>query len=443
MTTSSLHALSNTLCRAEKPSPHSSPRQNRKVLNSAAANSPQQHNAVSSAPAGHSSPVHTANNATVAGTSFDIYSSCSSSSSGSNIGANVKGVRGRPIAISPPPLPIHSVSNRMSAPVSSVAVAKALTRMPSTDSCAGTSSITSPVSQSMHMLHSLDNGDVAPPLPPRKVMATPKQEPTNTPQRNPRPSAGRPSAAESPSVVESRSVEEVVVVPCSEFEVPRTIAPPVPRHQTPPASSLATDLQRACRVTSTEQPQQTESPTEKVEELTADEIVIVGPAETISGLIDTRPLEARKPIIIRNPMPSPVEAAHKEAVLIDRCANGGNNLYQLKTAASPLAQSRQRSVAAQSPAQSVPKSVTSSQTTSPSSEAAGSSGIEQTVPMLYENVSLNNKQCNVSYENINLEYIARLVSQGYSKENAIMALGISRNNIEMACDILHWKGNSN
>lgn len=58
-------------------------------------------------------------------------------------------------------------------------------------------------------------------------------------------------------------------------------------------------------------------------------------------------------------------------------------------------------------------------------------------PLLYENVSINNKDCNVPYENINLEYISRLVSEGYSKENAITALGISRNNIEMACDILH------
>lgn len=56
-------------------------------------------------------------------------------------------------------------------------------------------------------------------------------------------------------------------------------------------------------------------------------------------------------------------------------------------------------------------------------------------PLLYENITI--KDCNVPYENINLEYIARLMSEGYSKENVITALGISRNNIEMACDILH------
>lgn len=58
-------------------------------------------------------------------------------------------------------------------------------------------------------------------------------------------------------------------------------------------------------------------------------------------------------------------------------------------------------------------------------------------PLLYENVTINSKDCNVPYENINLEYIAQLMDEGYSKENVITALGISRNNIEMACDILH------
>lgn len=54
------------------------------------------------------------------------------------------------------------------------------------------------------------------------------------------------------------------------------------------------------------------------------------------------------------------------------------------------------------------------------------------------NVSNNSSNnANVSYENINLEYINRLMKEGYSKENVVAALGISRNNFEMACDILH------
>lgn len=53
------------------------------------------------------------------------------------------------------------------------------------------------------------------------------------------------------------------------------------------------------------------------------------------------------------------------------------------------------------------------------------------------NSSSSSNNVNVSYENINLEYINRLMKEGYSKENVMAALCISRNNFEMACDILH------
>lgn len=46
----------------------------------------------------------------------------------------------------------------------------------------------------------------------------------------------------------------------------------------------------------------------------------------------------------------------------------------------------------------------------------------------------------VSYENLNMDYIKRLVSEGYSKDAVIRALGITRNNVDMACDILHEFG---
>lgn len=46
----------------------------------------------------------------------------------------------------------------------------------------------------------------------------------------------------------------------------------------------------------------------------------------------------------------------------------------------------------------------------------------------------------VSYENLNMDYIKKLVSEGYSKDAVIRALGITRNNIDMACDILHEFG---
>ncbi|XP_019879098.2 E3 ubiquitin-protein ligase CBL-B-like [Aethina tumida] len=50
------------------------------------------------------------------------------------------------------------------------------------------------------------------------------------------------------------------------------------------------------------------------------------------------------------------------------------------------------------------------------------------------------KEATVSYENLNMDYIKKLVGEGYSKDSVIKALGITRNNIDMACDILHEFG---
>uniref|UniRef100_A0A1Y1KS97 E3 ubiquitin-protein ligase CBL n=1 Tax=Photinus pyralis TaxID=7054 RepID=A0A1Y1KS97_PHOPY len=49
----------------------------------------------------------------------------------------------------------------------------------------------------------------------------------------------------------------------------------------------------------------------------------------------------------------------------------------------------------------------------------------------------NNSVC---YENVNIDYIKKLVGEGYSRESVIKALGITRNNVDMACDILHEFG---
>uniref|UniRef100_A0A182K093 UBA domain-containing protein n=1 Tax=Anopheles christyi TaxID=43041 RepID=A0A182K093_9DIPT len=77
-----------------------------------------------------------------------------------------------------------------------------------------------------------------------------------------------------------------------------------------------------------------------------------------------------------------------------------------------------------------------SSTSSNNNHLASFSGAGAAGPSLSSALN-NNNNPNVPYENINLEYIARLMQEGYSKENVITALGISRNNIEMACDILH------
>lgn len=422
--TSSLHALSNTLSRTEKHSPHSSPRQSRKTHSNPLPPVGGGQGLASPAITAAASPVATTGVSGPVGAahtnSFEAYSPSGSSSSGSGnylVGACLKSVGGRerPLAVSsPPPLPLHTSASRMSAPVCSSAVTKALSRMPSNES-SGTSfeSITSPV-QSKFLLH-LGTTDLAPPLPPRKCLTAAKQEAKNTPTRN---KCGSESAAGVPSHV--RTSEDGAV--SNEFEVPCTVAPPVPKHKTDPIISLAQDVGRSSI--------DDRGPGEEPEDG-----VIVGPAETISGLIDTRPLEARKPVIIKNPAQSPSSSfcECKEMVLIDRCSNGGNNLYQLKTASSPLAHARHQTLASPTTVANV--------TISQFGAAGGAAGggaeeVAQKQPLLYENVSMN-KDCNVSYENINLDYIERLVGEGYSKENAITALGISRNNIEMACDILH------
>lgn len=44
---------------------------------------------------------------------------------------------------------------------------------------------------------------------------------------------------------------------------------------------------------------------------------------------------------------------------------------------------------------------------------------------------------NIAYENLNMDYIAKLTSEGYAQDAVIRALGITRNDVEMAWDILH------
>lgn len=42
-----------------------------------------------------------------------------------------------------------------------------------------------------------------------------------------------------------------------------------------------------------------------------------------------------------------------------------------------------------------------------------------------------------AYENINVEHITKLTALGFAQDAVIRALGITRNDLEMACDILH------
>ena len=47
-----------------------------------------------------------------------------------------------------------------------------------------------------------------------------------------------------------------------------------------------------------------------------------------------------------------------------------------------------------------------------------------------------NTNSSVSYENLNMDYISQLCNEGYSQSRVIRALGITRNDLTMARDIL-------
>lgn len=427
--TSSLHALSNSMIisRTEKHSPHSSPRLSRRSITPSVTSS-------------SSSLVATSSTSVSASTANDIYAAQQAilptapsmhSINGSNA---MKPTSKQPITSQSSASP----SNRMSAPPMSSSSTQAINKV-----------LNKALSADLNDIHA--NDQTAPPLPPRK--SSPSVDSAVNRMLKPSPINNVTSAS---SLVNlsinstissslSRSSENITFC---EFDVPNSIAPPIPKHNVPRpiVQTVANDLQVLS---------------------TGDEMdkVIVGPAETITGIIDTRPLEARKPITIMS--------TDKEQSVTN---NDSNNLYHMKTSSNQQRnQSEPNSNIALSSSSSSSTSTTTTTTTTSNSttssvlnatttrpistksntppqispetssysgsggNAAPSATIPNTDshPLLYENVTINHKDCNVPYENINLEYIARLMNEGYSKESVVTALGISRNNIEMACDILH------
>ncbi|OAD59070.1 E3 ubiquitin-protein ligase CBL-B [Eufriesea mexicana] len=49
----------------------------------------------------------------------------------------------------------------------------------------------------------------------------------------------------------------------------------------------------------------------------------------------------------------------------------------------------------------------------------------------------SSKPESAAYENVNVEHISKLTALGFAQDTVIRALGITRNDLEMACDILH------
>nr|NP_648224.1 Cbl proto-oncogene, isoform B [Drosophila melanogaster]AAF50416.2 Cbl proto-oncogene, isoform B [Drosophila melanogaster]AAG00952.1 Cbl long isoform [Drosophila melanogaster] len=296
-------------------------------------------------------------------------------------------------------------TNRMSAPLIGSCVANSTygQKLPQNCSHSSTSSSSDNASSSssyaiLQNLH--DTGTpataaavVAPPLPPRKSS----------------PGVETPSKATAPPPPSSsKSIDNIQ---CSLDNVPpQTTAPPIPPHVSPSVDTLAEDLMRQQLIAT--------STTSPVLSLLDEDIVEVGPAETISGVIDTRPLEARGVTLCRQ------DSASSHYTQLCTTSSGGS--------AAALANGKKANSAKQSQA-----TTTTSAAAAAATAGNGSNPGQQSQPLLYANVTINQKDCGtVPYENINLEYIARLMNAGYSKENAITALGISRNNIEMAGDIL-------
>lgn len=325
----------------------------------------------------------------------------------------------------------QSNSNRMSAPPMSSSSTQVINKV-----------LNKALSADLNDIHA--NDQIAPPLPPRK--SSPNVDSSVNRMLKPHSINNVTSASSlvnlsTNSTISSSLSRSSENITFCEFDVPNSIAPPIPKHNVPRpvVQTVASDLQ----VLST-----TDDDLDKV---------IVGPAETITGLIDTRPLDARKPIIIMS--------TDKE----QSTNNESNNLYHMKTNSNQQNHQRNQSVpnshttlssnttsiTTTTTATITPmvnaiasrpistKSITSSQVCPETSSSSGSGIMPSAItnadaqPLLYENVTINHKDCNVPYENINLEYIARLMNEGYSKESVVTALGISRNNIEMACDILH------
>jgi E3 ubiquitin-protein ligase CBL len=240
---------------------------------------------------------------------------------------------------------------------------------------------------------------------------------------------------------------------------------------------------------------------------------ICGPAETITGIIDTRPIEQRTNFISFASLTNNVTTSFNLVTINDTSTNSSSSSSSanatLKDCSSAAAAAAQRDDCNKASntyllksnhlnnnnfSNSVNGTNTSHQRhmsvpvggtpikTLPTSSSTLQASISQKAPntssssplkvapppstcassanlQLYENVKVksagnlislnnlnnnsshtnnNNSNCNnVSYENINLEYINRLMKEGYSKENVMAALCISRNNFEMACDILH------
>lgn len=393
------------LSRADKPSPHSSPRLSRRSITSVP--STQSQNDIYSGHQQQQQHNHPIQIATTASTSMHSINgntvTPSTNHNNNKIETNNKTCMAQQVIL-----------NRMSAPM-----------LPSSSSTVLTQS-----AAMTKVLNKAFSADTAPPLPPRK--SSPGVDNLNRCSKSAQIIAANPNSVSSasslvnlvnPSNVSashlSRSSENIT---CCDFDVPKCNPPPIPKHQNQNHNKPALVTPIECI---------SSSPPSNEDNTLEDDKIIVGPAETISGIIDTRPIEARKPIIIDNEK------------------SNSNNVYHMKSATNQQNHIRHQSFPTNNssvnnrttPSKSVTIQNFGVQEITGEPETTNSSGSmigdSSSNPLLYENVTIAKRDCKEPYENVNLEYTARLMSEGYSQDNVRLALGISRNNIEMACDILH------
>lgn len=371
------------LSRAEKPSPHSSPRLSRRSITSVP--STQSQNDIYS---GHQPHIHITTTASTSMHSINDITVMPSTNLNNNNKIETK----------------QNCLNRMSTPM-----------LPSSSS-----SSSSAATQSAAMIKVLNksySADTAPPLPPRKTSPAQVVAAHTNFVSSASSLVNLVNTSNVSSTNLSRSSENIT---CCDFDVPKCNPPPIPKHQNqnhnkPPILPPIECLNLL-------------SPPSNEDNTLEDDKVIVGPAETISGIIDTRPIESRKPIIVN-----------------DNEKTNSNNVYHMKPSTNQQNHIRHQSFPTNNSSTNN-KSIPSKSVTIPNfgvqeinNEMTQTTiiGDSSSTPLLYENVTIAKRDCKEPYENVNLEYTARLMSEGYSQDNVRLALGISRNNIEMACDILH------
>lgn len=160
----------------------------------------------------------------------------------------------------------------------------------------------------------------APPLPPRK--SSPNVADNSAVNRMLKPQQNCVTGASSLmnlsnntnlSALLSKSSENITTC---EFEVPKTNAPPVPKHNVVKSNDSIDDGLKHLNLANIDD---------------QCDKVIVGPAETITGIIDTRPIETRKPIgssmnLTSSSSSSAIDSKDQKLV----ASNCANNLYHLK-----------------------------------------------------------------------------------------------------------------